>query len=115
MATNLLQKISFKQIIALIVLSIVVILFQNFISYTFNFIIHAYNIIINWLGRIFSNGYSGQLIEKTLALLLVPSLAALAISGVYWAFKRTPTPYTMPIIWVFWLILVAITNIKGML
>jgi hypothetical protein len=115
MSSSLLQKISTKQIVTIVILSVVAILFQHILHQVFSFIIATYDTIIGWLGKIFSNGYSGRLIEKTLALLLVPSLAALVVSAIYWAFKRSASPYTMATVWIFWLILVAITNIKGML
>lgn len=115
MATTSSKKPSLKQFAILAALSIVAILFHHVLYQALSVILHIHQTLILWLGKIFSNSATGNLIEETIALLLIPGLFALIATGIYWIFKRSASPYTMLVIWIMWLILLTLTTVRGML
>ena len=94
-----------KQLLYLIVLSIVIVFFKTQFHHIINFAIYLHEHVTSVLAKVFSSDTTGQLIQAMLALILIPCAVGLVASGIYWAFKRSSLPKTMEIIWVTWLIL----------
>ncbi len=92
-----------KQIIALIILSLIVIFCMPFIQQGLHAAVAAHNWIDEQLKQVFSAGAAGNTIRELLALLAIPALAGLLPAGVYWLIKRHWFPWTLEIIWVVWL------------
>ena len=115
MATTSTNKPSIKQFVILAALSIIAILFHHVLYQALSMVLHIHQTLILWLSKIFSNSATGNLIEETIALLLIPGLFALIVTGVYWIFKRSASPYTMLAIWIMWLGLLTLTTVRGML
>ncbi len=94
-----------KQLLYLIVLSIVVVFFKTQFHSVINFAVYLHEHLISVLNKVFSDDKTGQLIQAMLALILIPCAVGLVVSGIYWAIKRSSMPRTMQIIWITWLVL----------
>jgi hypothetical protein len=93
-----------KQIIAIFILSIVIILAMPYAQSALGFILSAHDWVSNTLKEVFSGGQAGNLVRELLALLTVPVIVGLIPVLFYWLAKRTWFPYVMQIIWIVWLI-----------
>ena len=93
-----------KQIIAIIVLSLFILLSISYVHQGLQLLIDLHSWISQLLTEVFSGGQIGNLIRGLLAMLSVPVIIALIPAGIYWVIKRHWFPYFMEIIWVIWLI-----------
>lgn len=93
-----------KQIVALIVLSLVVLFVNSPLNALLHSLIDFHQWITDSLATIFSTGKTGDIIKALLTLLLVPAVLAGIPALVYWGMKRSAMPYLWPIIWAAWLI-----------
>lgn len=94
-----------KQIVLIILLTVVAILFKDQLSQVLDSIVYVHNYIANLLHIIFSDDNVGLLIQDMIALLLIPIVCGLVVASVYWLIKRGKMPHTATVIWVVWLIL----------
>ena len=94
-----------KQSLLLIVFSLIAILFMAQLNHFLDSLVFLHNYITNTLHVIFSSDRVGRLIQDMVALLLIPFVAGGIVSLVYWLAKRSSMPYTMPFIWILWLVL----------
>jgi hypothetical protein len=92
-----------KQIIAIILLSILVILTMPYIQQGLQFVLSAYDWVAETLTQVFSGGQAGDLIRKLIALLTIPVAVGLVPVMIYWLARRKWFPYFMEIVWVMWL------------
>lgn len=109
------QKTSIKHVSILAALSACAVLFHKILHNTLGFIENVHQTIIMWAGKIFSNSYTGYVIEETIALLVMPLLFAGIITLAYRLLKRKPAPHTMLYVWIFWLVLATLITAKGSL
>lgn len=96
-----------KQILALIVLSILIILCMPYAQQGLGWIVSGHNWISEMLTNVFSGSHVGDVIRKLIALLVIPVLIGLVPVIIYWLAKRTWFPYFMQIVWVVWLLEIA--------
>ncbi|OGO94584.1 MAG: hypothetical protein A3F10_04130 [Coxiella sp. RIFCSPHIGHO2_12_FULL_42_15] len=94
-----------KQIILIILLSVVTILFQEQLSHVLDSVVFVHNRIAEALRLIFADDNVGRLIQDMIALLLIPVICGLLVASVFWLIKRAQMPHIMAIIWVVWLVL----------
>jgi len=93
-----------KQIIAIILLSIAVVLTMSYAQQAIQYLIDAHEWVSNALTDVFSGGQTGNLLRGLIALLTLPLIVGMAPALVYWAARRQWFPYFMQTVWVVWLI-----------
>jgi len=93
-----------KQIIAIIVLSVFVLLSISYAHQGLQLVISLHEWIADILTEVFSGGTIGTLLRNLIALIGVPAIIGLLPAGVYWIVKRRWFPYFMEIVWIVWLI-----------
>jgi hypothetical protein len=93
-----------KNLLALIVLSIAVILTMTYAQTGLHALLSAYDWISATLKQVFSDGPAGNLSRELLALLFVPFIVGMIPALLYWFAKRTWFPYFMQLVWVTWLV-----------
>lgn len=93
-----------KQIIAIIVLSIAVILTMSHVQVGLQWMITGHDWVSQQLAEVFSAGQAGILIRNLLALLAIPVLVGFIPALLYWLVKRSRFPYFMELVWVLWLV-----------
>lgn len=93
-----------KQVIALIVLSVAIVLAIPYAQQAVEFMIDAHDWVAQILTEVFSVGQAGNLARSLIALLSVPVLIAFIPSLLYWIVRRHWFPYFMEIVWVVWLV-----------
>lgn len=94
-----------KQILLIVLLSLVVIFFRNQLTHVLDGLIYVHNYINKPLQLIFSQGHVGRLIQEMISLLMLPLLAGLVLFLIFWIVKRTSMPHVMVVVWVVWLVL----------
>lgn len=92
-----------KQIIALVVLSIIVVVSMAYTQHVLEWILSAHNWVAETLTQVFSGGQAGDITRKLLALLCIPIVIGAIPVVIYWLAKRSWFPYFMHVVWVTWL------------
>src|SRR3990167_11420877 len=93
-----------KHIIALLVVSVVVVLFMPYAQQAIQLLITSHDWIAQALADIFAGSKAGLIAKELIALLSVPLLAGLVPAIIYWLFRRHWLPCFMEIVWVIWLL-----------
>jgi hypothetical protein len=94
-----------KQVIGLVVLSIVIILGLPYIHQGLELILAAHNWIAQLLLKnVFAGSEIGNVIGQLIALLTIPFAVALVPALIFWLLKRMWFPYFMEMVWIIWLI-----------
>ena len=93
-----------KQIIAIILLSIGIIMAMPYAQQGLQLLVSMHNWISEILTEVFSGGDTGNLIRQLITLLAAPLLIGLASAIIYWVVKRGWFPYFMQFVWIIWLI-----------
>ena len=96
-----------KHVLVLFLLSLVIIIFPMPFAYLVHGISSFHNGILFLLGKIFTAGTIGILLQKIIAALLVPFIVSGVIAFVYWLIKRQMLPCFMEVAWVIWFFLMA--------
>lgn len=96
-----------KQVIAIILLSIVIILCMPYVQQGLDWIVAGHDWVSHTLTNVFSGSQTGDLLRKLLALLIIPVVICLIPAVFYWFAKRSWFPYFMQIFWVTWLLEIA--------
>lgn len=94
----------FKQIVAIILLSVVVILAMQQAQYVIELLISAHAWVADTLTKVFSGDTAGDMARQLITLLSVPVVIGLIPTLVYWVTKRSWFPYFMDVVWIVWLI-----------
>lgn len=94
----------FKQMVAMIALSIVIILFMSHAQQFVQLLLNAHDWISKCLTEVFSGGHAGNITRNLIALLSIPILVGLVPAIAYWMVRRHWFPYFMEIVWVVWLV-----------
>lgn len=94
----------FKQLIAITVLSVAIILAANYAQEAVLFLVRSHDWVSELLMSVFSGGEAGNIARGLIALLSIPILIGLIPSIIYWALKRSWFPYFMEIVWIVWFI-----------
>ena len=95
-----------KQSIIYLVLSILVVLFAQYVHLLIVYIVMFYTFINVKLSPIFSNSGLGIMIRKVISLALLPVLIAAIPALLYRAVKGHQMHYFIEITWFLWLIIV---------
>jgi hypothetical protein len=93
-----------KQIIAILVLSVLIISSMSYTQQALEFLVTAHDWIADVLTQVFSGGTAGEMARKLLALLAVPLIIGLIPALIYWIVKRSWFPHFMSLVWVVWLV-----------
>lgn len=94
-----------KQLILLIIASVVAIMFQSQIVHGLNMLVMAHNKEAASLAGIFSGDHTGRMIQGVIAVVLLPVAVGGVLSGGYWLVKKQMMPHTLTVVWVLWTIL----------
>lgn len=95
-----------KQIVAIILFSLIVILTMSYLNPVLNLLISVHDWISEVLTQVFSGGKPGEISRKLIALLTLPFLVGLVPSLIYWGIRRSAFPYFMQLVWATWVVLV---------
>ncbi len=93
-----------KQIIAIIVLSVAIILSLSYAQQAIQLLVAAHDWISNLLTDVFSGGQAGNLARGLIALLALPVLVGAIPALIYWMIRRHWFPYFMEVVWIVWLV-----------
>ncbi len=93
-----------KQIIAVIILSIGLVLSLPYFQHAVQLLISAHDWVAQILTNVFSGGKAGNLARELIALLVLPVVVSAIPTMIYWIIKRHWFPYFMEIVWVVWLV-----------
>ncbi len=96
-----------KQIIVLILLSVLVILAKSFVGSFLHHLAGLHDSVLNGFSVIFAGGELAQDIQRILAVLTIPLVAGALISVAGWLMKHDVNDYVVVVIWVLWLLLIA--------
>ena len=91
-----------KQIIILLVLSVLLILGMPYVQHGLEWIVAGHNWVSDTLTNVFSGSTAGDLIRKLIALLVIPFVIGLIPVIIYWIIKRSRFPHFMLVVWVIW-------------
>jgi len=91
-----------KQIIALILLSIIVSLSMSYAHLGLQLLLEAHDWISQLLSNVFAGGQTGVLAKNLIALLSIPILLSFIFAICYWVVRRHWFPYFMETVWVLW-------------
>ena len=97
-----------RNIIFLIIASILVIALTKYIYQVLQLAINLHEVLISWFAQVFSRSKTGLLLTKLLALFIIPLVSAGIIAGIYWIFKRKSLPIFNEVMWVLWIILATV-------
>lgn len=93
-----------KQGVVLVLLTVVAVFFQMELSHVVNGVLFIHRLVAELLHAVFSDGDVGLLIQRTVALLIIPLLCGALMAILLWLFKRPKMPTVMTVIWVVWLV-----------
>jgi len=93
-----------KQVIAIIILSILIIVGMPYVQQGLQFVLSGHEWLSNLLKDVFSGGQAGNIIRQLIALLIIPVAVALIPAIIYWLARRAWFPYFMEFVWVIWLV-----------
>lgn len=93
-----------KQIVALIILSLVLTVTIVYAHELMQYLITAHDWVAQMLRDVFSGGQVGNISRELIALLVVPVTAGIALAALYYLVKRHWFPYFMEVVWVVWLV-----------
>jgi len=94
-----------KQIILLIIASVLAVMFQSQIMHALNVLVMAHNKEASSLAGIFSGDHMGRMIQGVIAVVLLPVAVGAVLSGGYWLVKKQMMPHTLTVVWVLWTVL----------
>jgi len=92
--------------VALIVLTALVFSFSHFLIIILGTLVNNYNKAVILLRDVINDAAISFPISSVLALLLLSIIPCLCVTGFYWVSHKKAFPYSYPLIWVSWLILV---------
>ena len=94
----------YKQIIALIIVTFIVVLLHSF----FTTVLHRWLDIYQWISAqltsIFSTSYIGDVIRQAIAYLIIPFVVGIMVAFIYWLIKKRFCPDFITVVCVLWLI-----------
>ena len=97
-----------KHGIFLIILSVLAVLFKTELGQALQWTLSFYNQVSSALSVVFSGDKLGLLVQKTLSLILIPLILSLALSLVFWVFKRKAMPGLAYVVWIVWTVLLTL-------
>ena len=95
-----------KQLILIVLASILAVMFQSQIIHGLNILVMAHNQEAASLAGIFSGDHTGRMIQGVIAVVLLPVGVGAVLSGGYWLVKKQMMPHTLTVVWVLWTVLI---------
>jgi hypothetical protein len=92
--------------IVYLILSILVVIFSNYVNLAVNFVVYLYDYIDDLLDILFSNSKAGILSRSSFALVVCPLLITGIPAIIYYAIKKVKMPYFVEATWLIWMIVV---------
>ena len=103
-----------KQIVLFVILSIVVMFFQDQLAHVLVFMLHLHNMVASFVGKLTLHfGTVGLVIQGIVSLVLIPVIVGLVASGLYWLVKHAFMPNMMSVIWIVWLVMLVAILAQG--
>jgi type IV secretory pathway TrbL component len=94
-----------KQVIYLVIASLVVVLLAVYLDQALQQLSNLYTMVAGWFSEVFASGRLGSILTELLSLFLIPLVITGVIAGAYWAFRRKSFPYFNAVVWTIWLVL----------
>ena len=101
-----------KQIVLLLIASILIVLFSAYGSLILHCVNSLYQFMDTLLNHVISNSSTGHIAKSTLILLLIPLIIAYLINGFYLLVMRREFPYLFVSMWFIWFMLVVSAILK---
>lgn len=101
-----------KHLILLFLLSLIVVIFKTQLIYVVSWLTSLYFDLVTGLAYIFSMGQIGVILQKAVALFLIPLIIAGVVSGVYYVFRKKHLSKIPMVAWAFWLVLMTIVLLR---
>lgn len=92
----------FRNILLLLVASILVVFFLHELAYVLHAVIYIYNVIIKFLGLLFASDRWGILAKGVLGLLLISIIIVGIPALIYGLFTRREMPGFEMLVWIIW-------------
>lgn len=95
-----------KQIIVFLFLSVVCVYASTQLTHVLSKLLQIDVSMSGLIGKVTSHlGDWGVMLNRILALILIPILAGCVVAGVFWFVKHVSMPHTMLVVWVTWLVM----------
>lgn len=101
-----------KQIVILIVLTIIIILTRHYFAIALNSLWQLQNMILTHLNSVFSTGQVGTFLKSLIAFLAVPFIVGIVVGSIYALMKKQQLGKLMHVIWAVWLIMATLLIVK---
>ena len=103
----------FKTVLLYLILSILVVLFPQYVRLIMQGIDAIYYGIAHILDPVFSYTHLGVISKKAVVLTLTPIVIIAIPALLYWFIKKAPMPYLIPITWYIWFVILLNHYIVG--
>jgi len=97
-----------KQFIILLILSVLAVMFMSEVHHGLQYLTATYGFVTEQLSHVFSSGRLGSILSGTITLVIIPIVIGLIVNFIYWLVKRSTLPILIPLIWVVWVLLIAL-------
>ncbi len=94
----------FKQIVFLVVMTLLVILGIVYVQQGLQYLVAAHDWIDETLKQVFTDGQAGAICRQFISMLAIPLLVGLVPAAIYGLLRRQWFPYFMQFVWVTWLL-----------
>ena len=101
----------FKHIVALIILSVLSVIFKTQLAIVLHWIINWHHHLSTELTSVFSQDKVGLIAQNSLALLLIPLLVTAVVAFALWILRRKMIPFLPEVMWIIWLLLLALITV----
>lgn len=95
----------FKHALIIVVCSIAAILFQSQLSHVVHWLLNMHDQLAVGLGNIFTSGPTGAMIQKILALIIIPVVGGGVAALVFFLIKKGEMPHILITVWIVWTVL----------
>ena len=96
-----------KNILLLIVLSVIAIYFQTQLMDVLRFLMYVHAELAKGLGVIFTVNAVGEVVQSVIALLLIPAVIAVLFGIAHFFIRQHHFPHIIAFVWVCWAVLLA--------
>tara|TARA_B100000965_G_scaffold37936_1_gene27994 strand:- start:29 stop:355 length:327 start_codon:yes stop_codon:yes gene_type:complete len=95
-----------KQMIVFLFLSVICVYMSTQLSHIFSKLLQVDVALSGMIGKVTSHlGDWGVILNRVLALIVIPILAGGVVAAVFWFVKHVSMPHTMLVVWVTWLVM----------
>jgi len=101
----------FRQALLLIIFSAIAVFFIKEFTVVLHYLYRFYQWLLGYIAPIISNGTLGHLIRGVILLTVIPLIVAGIPAGLYWVINRKPLPIMSHLVWITWILLVAMLSL----